>query len=294
MKKFLSIILFASIAITSNAQILWRISGNGLEKPSYILGTHHLAPLSIIDSIKGLPKALESTTQIVGEINMANIKNPDMIQLMQKEMMISSDTTLASLFNKEEFDTINKLTKKYLTLDISLTPKLKPSFLESNLMVAIYMKQINGFNMNEQLDSYFQTEGMKKGKKIIALETLEFQFHILYSSSSLKRQAEMLLCELNNMDTTLALTKELTSDYMKQDLNALLKLSEKKQNNQCDPNPNELEMTLYNRDRNWAKQLPKIMKEAPAFIAVGALHLPGDKGLLHLLKLQGYKVEPIK
>ena len=283
MKKFLLIILFASIAIASSAQILWRISGNGLEKPSYIFGTHHFAPLSIIDSIKRLPKALEATTQIVGELNMNDLKDSAMIQLMQKEMIIRSDTTLVSLFNKKEFDMINGFTKEYLMLDISLTPKLKPSFLESNLMVTIYMKQIGGFNPEEQLDSYFQTEGIKKGKKIIALETLEFQFNILYNSYSLKRQAEMLLCELNNMDTTLALTKELTSDYMKQDLNALLKLSEKKQNNQCDPMPDELELTIYNRNRNWAKQLPKIMEEAPAFIAVGALHLPGDKGLLHLL-----------
>ena len=55
MKKILSILLFISLALNSNAQLLWKISGNGQEKPSYILGTHHLAPLSIKDSIAGLP-----------------------------------------------------------------------------------------------------------------------------------------------------------------------------------------------------------------------------------------------
>lgn len=36
------------------------------------------------------------------------------------------------------------------------------------------------------------------------------------------------------------------------------------------------------------------VKAAPTFVAVGALHLPGDKGLLNLLKKQGYTVEAVK
>lgn len=58
MKKILGILLFIGLALNVNAQLLWKISGNGQEKPSYILGTHHLAPLSIKDSIAGLPQAI--------------------------------------------------------------------------------------------------------------------------------------------------------------------------------------------------------------------------------------------
>lgn len=54
MKKILGVLLFIGLALNANAQLLWKISGNGQEKPSYILGTHHLAPLSIKDSIAGL------------------------------------------------------------------------------------------------------------------------------------------------------------------------------------------------------------------------------------------------
>ena len=51
MKKLLGILLFISIALSANAQLLWKVSGKGLEKPSYIFGTYHLSPLSIKDSI---------------------------------------------------------------------------------------------------------------------------------------------------------------------------------------------------------------------------------------------------
>ena len=65
MKKILGILLFIGIALNANAQLLWKISGNGLEKPSYILGTHHLAPLSIKDSIAGLPEAVDGDRKSV-------------------------------------------------------------------------------------------------------------------------------------------------------------------------------------------------------------------------------------
>lgn len=62
MKKLLGILLFISIALSANAQLLWKVSGKGLEKPSYIFGTYHLSPLSIKDSIAAMPQAMNETT----------------------------------------------------------------------------------------------------------------------------------------------------------------------------------------------------------------------------------------
>ena len=39
MKKFSLILALLAIAISANAQLLWKISGNGLQKPSYLFGT---------------------------------------------------------------------------------------------------------------------------------------------------------------------------------------------------------------------------------------------------------------
>ncbi len=54
MKSFIGAIIFICVALSANAQLLWKVSGNGLSSPSYIMGTHHLAPLSIKDGITGL------------------------------------------------------------------------------------------------------------------------------------------------------------------------------------------------------------------------------------------------
>ncbi|GCB34244.1 TraB/GumN family protein [Bacteroides faecalis] len=294
MKSFIAAVILICISLSANAQLLWKISGNDLEKPSYIIGTHHLAPLSIKDSIAGLQKALDETLQVYGELKISDTQTPAAMQRMQKMMMTESDTTLMSLLSAADFETANKFCKEYLMMDLTLVPKLKPSAIQNNIIVIAYIKHIQNFNPQEQLDTYFQNLAIQKGKKVGGLETVDFQFNLLFNGTSLKRQAQLLMCVLNNMDESIDILKKVTDAYSKQDLTSMLSLSEERKGDQCDPLPGEDDAMIYNRNQAWAKKLPNIMKTAPTFVAVGALHLPGKKGVLNLLKKQGYTVEPVK
>ena len=71
MKSFIGAVIFICVALSANAQLLWKVSGNGLSSPSYIMGTHHLAPLSVKDGITGLQKAMDETQQVYGELKMS-------------------------------------------------------------------------------------------------------------------------------------------------------------------------------------------------------------------------------
>ena len=64
MKRITLALAALIITIGANAQLLWKISGNGLTKPSYLFGTHHVAPLSVIDSVPGLMDALAAADEI--------------------------------------------------------------------------------------------------------------------------------------------------------------------------------------------------------------------------------------
>ena len=55
-------------AVSINAQLLYKISGNDLEKPSYIIGTHHLANVGFVEKINGVKEALTETEQVYGEL----------------------------------------------------------------------------------------------------------------------------------------------------------------------------------------------------------------------------------
>ena len=75
------------------------------------------------------------------------------------------------------------------------------------------------------------------------------------------------------------------------DLDALQKAMDEKLGNSCDSTPEEEAQLISNRNADWLAKLPAIMKERPTFFAVGAGHLPGEKGLLQLLRNAGYTVE---
>ena len=69
-KTFFTVAVAIVCAVAAQAQVFYKVSGNGLQKPSYIFGTHHLAPLSMLDSIPSAKAALDETERAVGEVDM--------------------------------------------------------------------------------------------------------------------------------------------------------------------------------------------------------------------------------
>lgn len=293
MKKLTFLLVLACIAGNINAQLLWKISGNGLESPSYIIGTHHLAPLSVLDSIAGLKDAFDSSQEVIGELVVSDFQTPEVMQAMQKVMMINNDTTIQQLFMPNDYEMVNQYTKENLMLDLAMAPKLKPAFLQNNLVVLLYMKTYGGVNPEEQIDGYFQAEATKKGKKVSSLETPEFQFNLLYNGTSLQRQADLLVCALSDLDKSMQGIKDITEAYIKHDINEMLSISKRKEGTKCDGTPEEMAAMNDDRNKNWAEILPAKMQATPLFVAVGALHLPGDTGILNLLRQKGYQVEAV-
>ncbi len=293
-------LLLLMAAITMQAQLLWKISGNGLQKPSYIIGTYHLANVSFTDSIKGLKAAMDATEQVYGEIVMADMASPENIQKMQAAMMLPDGQTLDKLFTTDEMTRINALVKSVLGVDMTnpmvaqQLGKLTPYALQVQLGVLIYLKKHPGFNPNEGFDSYFQKEAAAKGKGVGGLETFDFQINTLYKSTTMERQKQLLLCLADNLEFNEEQTENIVKAFFTQDLDGIEKAMDAKLNNTCDGTPEEKETLIYSRNDNWMKQMPEIMKQKATLFAVGAGHLPGERGLLAQLKKAGYTVEGVK
>ena len=291
MKKIFALLMFFCITLGVNAQLLWKVSGNGLDKPSYIFGTHHVAPLSMKDSIAGMTEAMNGTSQVYGELVMEDMMKPEMLMKMQQAMMLPTDTTLKSLFTQAQYDSIASVVKENIGMELAMFDKLKPAALNAQLAVVLSVKALKGYNPQEQLDTWFQTQAKQAGKKVGGLETMESQINILYNSQSLKRQAQQLYCSATHIDYGINMTRRLAEAYLNQDLDKLLEITEEKMGNACDSTPEEEEALIYGRNANWAKQMPGIMKQASTLFVVGAGHLPGEHGVLKLLEKQGYTVE---
>ena len=294
MKKTLALVMLLCIALGAQAQLLWKISGNGLNKPSYIFGTHHVAPLSMKDSIAGITEAMDGTSQVYGELVMEDMMKPEMMMKMQQAMMLPADTTLKSLFTQAQYDSIASVVKEHIGMELAMFDKLKPAALNTQLAVVLSAKAVKGFNPQEQLDTWFQTQAKQAGKKIGGLETMESQIDVLYNSQSLKRQAQQLYCSATHIDYGIDMTRRLAEAYLNQDLDKLLDITEEKMGNACDSTPEEEETLIFGRNADWVKRMPDIMAQSPTLFVVGAGHLPGERGVLKLLEKQGYAVEAMK
>ena len=102
MKRLFLTFSLALVAIVGiNAQLLYRISGNGLESPSYIIGTYHLAPASFADSIPGAREALDGVAQVCGEVDMAEMQSMAGVQKVMAAMMLPDGKTLADILTDE-------------------------------------------------------------------------------------------------------------------------------------------------------------------------------------------------
>ena len=292
MKRLITLLLVVAATLGAQAQLLWKVSGNGLDKPSYLFGTYHLASLGIKDSIAALPQAQQDVQQVYGEVVMADMMKPETLMQMQQQMMLPADTTLKSLFTPEQYELLGNAVKENLQVDIAMLERVKPAALMQQLTVMFYLKHTPGYNPQEQLDSYFQQEATKAGKKVGGLETVQSQMDILFNKP-LRRQAEDLYCFLSNPAKAERQAKEVIAAYAAQDLDTVLRLMEEKEGTKCDPTPEEMAQLLYDRNHNWVGQMPDIMQAAPTLFVVGAGHLPGEQGLIKLLQGKGYTVEPL-
>ena len=116
--------LLCIFALGANAQLLWKVSGKGLNKASYVLGTHHLAPLSILDSISGLKQAMNDVEQVCGEVVMEEMKTPVTLMKMQQAAILPGDTTLHTLFTAAQYDSLAVKVKELMGVDLNMFDKM--------------------------------------------------------------------------------------------------------------------------------------------------------------------------
>ena len=298
-KTILTLLTLVIATFTAHAQLLWKVTGKELTKPSYVLGTFHLADVAFADSIPVLKEALNASEQVYGELDMRKLlSDPSQVQQMQLAMMLPKDTTLDSLLTIEQMKRLNEFLKQYLGADLTnpmLAPmkQMKPAAISTQIQMVLAMQIAKGFNPQQQFDTYFQNVANEQQKPVGGLETMDYQLGVLYGAP-LKRQAELLMCLVDDVDYQKDVLKRTIDAYYKQNLEAVHKVMEEKRHNTCDSTPEEDNILIYTRNANWASALPALMKTRSTFLAVGCGHLPGERGLISLLQKAGYTVTPIK
>lgn len=299
-KTILTLALVLTAALSANAQLLYKISGNGINRDSYIIGTYHLAQVSFVDSIPGIKTAIDETEQVYGELEMSDMASSENTMKMQQAMMLEDGKTLSSLLTEEQQGKLNAILNNILGADL-INPMLKqqldrltPQAIVTQLTLLSYLKREPSFNPTESFDGHFQDVAKEKGKEVKGFETIDFQIDALFHGMTMERQVEQLICFCDNFDYMDLQTERVIKAFYAQDMKSIEEITDEKLNNSCDNTDEENERLIYGRNDNWLAQMPAIMKEKPTLFVVGAAHLVGDRGVLNGLRKAGFTVTGVK
>lgn len=286
------IALIVLCACPAKAQLLWKVEKPGSEKISYLLGTHHFAPLEILDSIKGLDEAVNSVDKLYGEIDMSLMRDPAAMISMQQNMLAPADSTLDKIYSVQELDSIGRVWTRVTKGMVPLQSvySLKPAALSSQLVVLLMMDKFPKKNPAEPgIDEMMQLWAKEAGKEVAGLESTEFQMQMLYGTP-ISEQRENLLNAVRDGGAKEIETALLVTDkYLSRDIDEIGKVMLDIDTYTADNN----ERLVFSRNDNWVKILVDEMPQRSLMVVVGAGHLPTERGLIAQLRKAGFTVTPI-
>jgi len=277
-------ILFLSVSV--QAQLLWKISGNGLSQNSYLFGTHHLIDKDLIPQFDSILAVCGKSDAVVGEMD---LKTPG----MQKKMMkgsVMKGSTIKDLVSASDYQLIDTEFKSVMGLGMGMLGSFKPMMLTTMHQAMLYIKSSGIKKQPVAVDELFQKQARAAKKKVIGLETIEFQMNMLFDSFTLERQVEILLYEIREKDQMMKELSQLNDVYVSGNLEKMKQMDVDDES----MTPEERKRLIDDRNMNWIKQLPTLFKEQSCFVAVGCMHLVGETGLINQLRLNGYSVEPVR
>lgn len=281
MKKLSLIITFIGIILNAEAQentLLWKVSGNGLETPSHLFGTMHISCDQRIVAKPNFQDALSQSQQLVLELNPID---PAILQEMQQLAVNSGFENIYRNLPEEDFILLDSyLTGKY-GAGLAQMGILKP-FTLTSMVIMGFLDCEEPFTMETHLASIAGNRDMQ----VIGLETAQFQVS-LFDQIPIDFQIQEIIRSLKDNAGKKELDQMLDF-YGSGDLERLYTFM--MSNEMMRQFQAEL---LDKRNMAWIPKLEEILKVGSSFVAVGAGHLPGEFGVISLLKQNGYTVEPI-
>lgn len=259
--------------------LLWEISGNGLEKPSYIFGTIHLIAQNDFVVRKEIDSVFDLSEQVAFEIK---LDDPSLLTTFQEWIYLPSGTTIKDFCTEEEYQKLKKYFLDSLKTDIETLKDQKP-FVLTQLQIADYAT-----GESASFEIYFFNKCISTYVPIYGLEMLQDQLNI-FDSIPYEEQMDMVINSANNTSYYQASWSSLIKAYKEEDINKLNQIS-------MEVSPELIkydDIFLDERNAKWVPVIESLVMTKSTFIAVGAAHLGGETGVLQLLKNRGYTLKQL-
>ncbi len=258
--------------------MLWKIEGRG-SRPSFILGTIHSGDERVLSLPEAVNRSFDGAASFAMEVEM------DTATILQSAsaMFLTGGRDLPEILGDDLFGRVVEAMAGR-NVSGSMLKMMKP-------WAVIVLLSAPASGSTVFLDQMLYKRALEQGKNVQGLESPEEQLGV-FESMSMEQQVTMLEGTLRKLPGMPALIEEMIQAYVADDLQ---KLAELGLSSMGDAGVDERFLKRINEDRNhrMVKRMMPRIDEGGAFIAVGALHLPFETGILKLLEDRGCTVTPV-
>jgi uncharacterized protein YbaP (TraB family) len=250
--------------------LIWKIEGNGLQYPSYLMGTMHIIPIGNIDTSQKLKNLIFSCGRLFTET--------------------SDSLFMAGAFLPDKDSAKNHLKKRHYKQLKKAIEFYSPNSVETDSIYKmksyLYRNIILGYNAKLYFTSYEEYLILLADSKNIPTDGLESNEETSYLKKYAPEDGFTYLADfIDNIDIYLELYKKSLKIYATHNINYFYFASQKL-------NPEMTTDVLDKRNLNWLPKIKAAIKKESCFFAVGSAHLAGNNGLINLLRKNGYSVTP--
>jgi len=287
-KYFLLSLISISVVLTSQAQqnensVLWEISGNGLEKSSYLFGIINFLPENEFEVSKNIQNALDESEVFITKVPVKRSSRKE----FSKAIKIPDDGWINDYLTDDELNQLRLLMLK----DLEVTEH-DYHFYYSRLQPIILVTATTLLYLGDHaifVEDLLAKKAKKSKLKFKSLGTVEDEISA-FRKFPIPDQVEALKYTVNNFSEHIEAYNQLVG-YYKNDQD-LEKIHEEilKATNRSEKFQKEY---YYSRNKIWTGKIHDLISEDSAFITVGAAHLSGKQGLIWLLRAEGYTLNPI-
>ncbi|MCC5863582.1 MAG: TraB/GumN family protein [Wenzhouxiangella sp.] len=265
---------------SAQAQVFWSVTDDA-GRQNWLLGTVHSEDPRLLEFRPELLDALRASNRLALEL----VPDAAMLERLNREMHFDSPQ-LPEVLDEELYRQVVDLMESTFGMGEPAVARMRPWAVAMTLSLP---PPETGLFMDLALS--FRAAGM--GKQVMALETLDEQLSFLTGLSE-EAQIDMIRQAVVDFDRIPEMFEQLISTYLSGDLKALERLSFE-QLDELDPEVRRhfYEVGLVERNQVMLERSRAYLADGGLMIAVGALHLPGEHGLIQLLRNDGFSVEGV-
>ncbi len=272
---------------TTEAQVLYVISGNSAASKSYLLATNRLVDIAFLDTIPNLFACYGRCDKVITEFA---VQDYEALAALRQAALLPDSVRLANFYSEAEYKEIDAALRLTLGMGLEQLGRMKPSYL-----VELYRSELEkrwlDYNESRSMETFFEQVAVEEGKPVYGLDEVGETLYMLFDREPFAWQCKELLQIVQYPE------REVREERMLLEMYRYGRLTDMAFRLQSPDNRSTISYSDYQvyarRNKVWAKRLQPYLREGKAFITLNAAYMGGEDGLIACLREAGYRVRSV-